>query len=55
MSARKHRVYEIEFQVAAVERLISGEPIAALAAESGNEASNYSLISSLSQRRFIMK
>jgi len=35
MSARKRRVYEAKFKLSAVERLISGEPIEALAAELG--------------------
>ena len=35
MSTRKRRVYEVEFKLAAVERLIAGEPIEALAAELG--------------------
>jgi len=35
MSVRKRRVYEVEFKLAAVERLICGEPIDALAAELG--------------------
>lgn len=35
MSTRKRRVYEAEFKLSAVERLISGEPIEALAAELG--------------------
>jgi transposase len=35
MSARKRRVYEARFKLSAVERLISGEPIEALAAELG--------------------
>ena len=35
MSARKRRVYEAKFKLPAVERLISGEPIEALAAELG--------------------
>jgi transposase len=35
MSARKRRVYEVAFKMSAVERLIGGEPIEALAAELG--------------------
>jgi len=35
MSAQKRRVYEAKFKLPAVERLISGEPIEALAAELG--------------------
>jgi transposase len=35
MSTRKRRVYEAQFKLSAVERLISGEPIEALAAELG--------------------
>src|SRR5256885_6673028 len=35
MSARKRRVCEARFKLSAVERLISGEPIEALAAELG--------------------
>lgn len=35
MSTRKRRVYEVRFKLSAVERLIAGEPIEALAAELG--------------------
>jgi transposase-like protein len=35
MSTRQRRVFEPEFKLSAVERLISGEPIEALAAELG--------------------